>query len=153
MATEASGSGFDPYQTLGVSRLATNDEIHRAYRGLAKRFHPDTDPGDAEAAERFAQVSHAYEVLTDDTRRRAYDLATAATHGPRAARMAPAPTGNTAVRGPGANPSHRPRESAAPDPEPTDWPAVLVQLGKWALIVAASLFVGIAIVAYTTGQG
>lgn len=153
MAAELPGPASDPYVTLGVSRLAGSDEIHRAYRGLAKRFHPDTNPGDAEAAARFALVADAYDLLADDARRRAYDLATAATHGPRAARMAPAPTGNTRLRGPGAIPSHRPRHSAAPDPDPTDWPAVLLQLGKWAVLAAALLFVAVALVAYATGQG
>jgi curved DNA-binding protein CbpA len=153
MAADLPGSAFDPYITLGVSRLADPDEIHRAYRGLAKRFHPDTNPGNADAAAHFALVADAYELLTDDARRRAYDLATAATHGPRAVRMAPAPTGNARVRGPGAIPSHRPKESAAPDPEPTDWPAVMLQLGKWTVITATLVFVAIAFLAYATGQG
>jgi curved DNA-binding protein CbpA len=101
-------SGFDPYEILGVGVLATTAEIHSAYRAAARRDHPDTNP-DPEAAARFARATEAYELLTDDARRRGYDLARAAMHGPRAARSAPAPTGNTTVRGPTARPAHRPR--------------------------------------------
>lgn len=63
----------DPYQILGVERSANADQIKRAYRKLAKQFHPDRNPGDAGAEEKFKQVQAAYEVLGDEQRRRQYD--------------------------------------------------------------------------------
>ena len=63
----------DFYQLLGVSRNATQDELKRAYRKLAREFHPDTNPNNAEAEEKFKQLSRAYEVLSDDDTRARYD--------------------------------------------------------------------------------
>ena len=53
----------DPYKILGVSRDASDDEIKRAYRHLAKKYHPDRNPGDAEAAKKMQQVNAAYEQI------------------------------------------------------------------------------------------
>ena len=63
----------DYYAILGVPPDATLTEIKKAYRKLARQHHPDTNPGDTEAAERFKAITEAYEVLTDPARRQAYD--------------------------------------------------------------------------------
>jgi curved DNA-binding protein CbpA len=63
----------DYYATLGVPADATTAQIKKAYRKLARQHHPDTNPGDTEAADRFKTITEAYEVLTDPARRQAYD--------------------------------------------------------------------------------
>ena len=63
----------DPYEVLGVGRDADLDAIRKSYRKLARQFHPDVNPGDAEAEERFKEISVAYDVLSDPERRRNYD--------------------------------------------------------------------------------
>lgn len=63
----------DPYATLGVPKTATEEEIRKAYRKLAKDNHPDLNPGNAEAERRFKDISAAYSLLNDPEKRRAYD--------------------------------------------------------------------------------
>jgi molecular chaperone DnaJ len=63
----------DLYTTLGVSRTASDDEIKKAYKKLARKHHPDANPDDPQAEERFKEVSHAYDVLSDADKRREYD--------------------------------------------------------------------------------
>ncbi|RUM87971.1 MAG: molecular chaperone DnaJ [Thermodesulfatator sp.] len=63
----------DYYAILGVSRHASQEEIKRAYRRLALKYHPDRNPGDREAEEKFKEISEAYEVLSDPEKRAVYD--------------------------------------------------------------------------------
>src|SRR5947209_4451507 len=63
----------DFYEVLGVSRTADADELKRAYRKLAMTYHPDRNPGDKSAERKFKEISQAYDVLTDDQKRAAYD--------------------------------------------------------------------------------
>src|SRR5215831_6773993 len=64
---------MDFYIVLGIERGATVADIKRAYKRLARRFHPDINPGDRTAAAQFRQIAEAYETLSDPDRRRRYD--------------------------------------------------------------------------------
>ncbi|SLN64098.1 DnaJ C-terminal domain-containing protein [Oceanibacterium hippocampi] len=63
----------DPYETLGVERTASQEEIRKAYRRLAKKLHPDLNPGNAAAEARFKEASSAYSLLSDAEKRRRFD--------------------------------------------------------------------------------
>ena len=63
----------DYYEVLGVERSATDEDLKKAYRKLALKYHPDKNPGDRAAEDRFKEISEAYQVLCDGKRRAAYD--------------------------------------------------------------------------------
>lgn len=67
------GTKRDYYEVLGVPKSASADEIKKAYRKLAMKYHPDRNPGDAAAAEKFKEASEAYACLSDDAKRQRYD--------------------------------------------------------------------------------
>jgi molecular chaperone DnaJ len=67
------GTQKDYYATLGVSRGAKPEEIRKAYRRLARKYHPDVNPGNKAAEEKFKEISQAYEILGDDKKRQVYD--------------------------------------------------------------------------------
>jgi molecular chaperone DnaJ len=69
----AARTGKSLYDVLGVAKNASQDEIKKAYRKLARQYHPDKNPGDAEAEERFKEVQAAYDVLSDADKRKQYD--------------------------------------------------------------------------------
>lgn len=63
----------DYYEVLGVDRNADEKTIKRAYRKLAKKYHPDTNPGDKQAEQKFKEVTEAYTILTDPQKKKMYD--------------------------------------------------------------------------------
>src|SRR5690348_15879087 len=63
----------DFYEVLGLARDATPDDIRKAYRQAALKYHPDRNPGDASAEARFKEATEAYQVLSDEEKRRRYD--------------------------------------------------------------------------------
>src|SRR5947209_20391055 len=66
----------DYYKVLGVGKNASDEEIKKAYRRLARKYHPDQNAGDKEAEERFKEISQAHDVLSDPEKRKAYDRGT-----------------------------------------------------------------------------
>src|SRR5271165_3601321 len=63
----------DYYQTLGLSKGASADEVRKSYRRLARKHHPDLNPGDKSSEDRFKKVQEAYDVLSDEKKRKIYD--------------------------------------------------------------------------------
>src|SRR5216684_3716776 len=63
----------DYYKILNISRGASADEIKKAFRKLARKYHPDVNPGDKKAEAKFKEINEAYEVLSDPDKRRKYD--------------------------------------------------------------------------------
>src|SRR5437660_975658 len=66
----------DYYKILGVGKNASDEEIKKAYRRLARKYHPDRNAGDKQAEERFKEISQAHDVLSDPEKRKAYDRGT-----------------------------------------------------------------------------
>ena len=83
----------DFYKSLGVASDASDSEIKKAYRKLAKDLHPDKNPGDAKAEQRFKDVSEAYSVLSDSAQRKEYDAVRAMSHGRARFTAGSGPTG------------------------------------------------------------
>ena len=81
----------DPYEVLGVPRSAGDAEVKKAYRRLARKFHPDVNPGDASASKRFQEIAAAYEILKDPKRKERYDRFGDTGEPPDAAPGAPRP--------------------------------------------------------------
>ena len=69
----ATTTNKDYYGTLGIKRTATTDEIRKAFRKMARRYHPDVNPGDKRAEEKFKEISEAHDILSDEKKRKVYD--------------------------------------------------------------------------------
>src|ERR1700741_1476303 len=69
----ATTTNKDYYATLGVKKTATPEEIRKAFRKAARKYHPDVNPGDKKAEERFKEISEANDILSDEKKRKVYD--------------------------------------------------------------------------------
>jgi hypothetical protein len=117
------------YEVLGVGEKATTEEIRRAYRRQARDHHPDANPADPAAGERFRRLAEAYEVLSDPVRRSWYDAAVGVRQGGGAAggsAPGPGPRAGTAPPGPSpGRPGPPGRSGPPPGPRPAPAPGVV----------------------------
>jgi curved DNA-binding protein CbpA len=138
---------LDPYATLGVPPTASRDEAAQAHRRLAKRYHPDVNPG-PEASERMRRINEAWRILSNPARRARYDAdrlarpaapqtAAWSAYGPRTGSVTWAPWPGERTAAP-----RRRRPARGPEPPPSfgDRPAVLAAV--WLLLVSLS-FIGV----------
>lgn len=108
----------DYYATLGVPRTATEDEIKRAFRQLARKYHPDVARDKGQAEEKFKQINEAYEVLGDAEKRRKYD--DLGSHWQEGAGSAPPPGPQSRTRRRTARSTPGPQPQPQPEPDPDD---------------------------------
>lgn len=66
---------MNPYKVLGVNNMASKEEIRKAYRALARKYHPDVNPGNKTAEEKFKEINDAYAILSDEKKKEEYDKA------------------------------------------------------------------------------
>src|SRR5258708_28009649 len=99
----------DYYDVLGVAKTATPEQIKKAYRGLARKYHPDVNPGDKKAEATFKEAQSAYDVLSDAEKRSLYD------------RFGHAGLGGMAAAGPHPGAADWTRARAGPSPEGFDF--------------------------------
>lgn len=139
------------YEVLGVGEQASTDEIRRAYRRQARDHHPDANPADPAAGERFRRLAEAYEVLSDPVRRSWYDAAVGVRRGGGSG-GAPAPgpgsRAGTGPPGPSPGPTRPPgRSGPPPGPRPTPAPGVVAdRILQVAFTVPFALVPGVALV-------
>lgn len=108
---------FDPYQSLGVSKTATAHEIKSAYRKLAKKLHPDVNPGRKDIEQKFKEITAAYDLLSDPEKRAQYDRGTIDAHGQTRGFGGESPfAGAWTRRGPSAGGGHTSSGGAGGDP-------------------------------------
>jgi DnaJ-class molecular chaperone len=105
----------NPYQLLGVKATASEDEIRTAYRKLAKRYHPDLNPGNKEAEARFKEISAAYDILSDKDKRARFDRGEIDASGAEKAERAYSRYGGFAEGAPGGRYESHAAEGLAPE--------------------------------------
>jgi curved DNA-binding protein CbpA len=147
---------LDLYAELGVSRTASSEQVRTAYRDLAQRFHPDRQPGDALAEDRFKRISTAYKVLADPLARASYDRLHLA--GPRPVPVRPAPAHRVPTSYRSAPARRGSKDSAGPPagsdptpPAPRDEASTLAGLAVLVTVGAVLLAAAVVIAVFVIG--